>query len=210
MRKICYSLGIFGLACMMGCATGAKVIPGATGETLTWSSEDKRPGWTIEEPAIDGDTMLFVGLAEKYATEPEARDQAMRNVTNQVVRYLGTMAKDKYEKLAVSYGLTSSVVDPTASSREYEKQLAANVAKKVKAKKWYLEKWQTPTGTGYKAFVMATVPTESINDSFKNTAKENMEAAQRKAKEAADDVAKKQADDAAKFWEGMSKQGVVE
>jgi hypothetical protein len=164
----------------------------------------------VEEPEVDGDTMLFVGVAEKYATEPEARDEAMRNVTNTVVRYLGTLAKDKYERVATSFGLTSSVVDPTASARQYEKQLAANVTKRLKAKKWYLEKWNTPTGTGWKAFVLATVPVDAINDSFKDTARNNMLEAQRRAKAAADEVAKKQAENAAEFWEKMTKEGVVE
>ena len=204
MKKICGLLALVSVFAI-GCATSKLAVNGPV-----WSSEEARPKWTVEEPEVDGNTMLFVGVAEKYATESEARDAAMRNVTKHVIRYLGTLAKDKYEKIALSYGLTSSVIDPTASSREYEKQLAANVAKKVKAKKWYVEQWNTSTGTGWKAFVMAAVPTEAINDSFKNTAKSNMQAAQRKAKEAADEVAKKQAEDAAKFWKDASKQGIVE
>jgi len=207
MKKLGMLLWAAVLMFAAGCATGGvKVAPGGP----IWASESERPKWTIEEPEVDGDTMLFVGVAEKYATEPEARDEAMRHVTNNIVRYLGTLAKDKYERVATSFGLTSSVVDPTASARQYEKQLAANVTKKVKAMKWYFEKWDTPTGTGWKAFVLATVPVAEINDSFKQTAKDNMLDAQRQAKAAADEVAKKQAEDAAKFWEDMTKQGVVE
>lgn len=210
MKKV-YVLWAVVLMFASGCATtGVSVAPGAPGEKLIWSSEEERPKWTVEEPEVDSGMMLFVGVAEKYATEAEARDRAMRNATNQVVRYLGTLAKDKYERVATDFGLSSSVVDPTASARTYEKQLAANVAKKLKSKKFYLEQWQTPTGTGWKVFVMATVPLDIINDTFKNSAKDNMIAAQRRAKEAADEVAKKQAQNAADFWEDMSKKGVVE
>jgi hypothetical protein len=210
MRKV-YVLWTVVLLFAVGCAASkVAVAPGGPGETPIWASEKERPKWTVEEPEVDGNTMLFVGLSGKYATEQEARDEAMRNATNNVIRYLGILAKDKYEKVATSFGLSSSVVDPTTSARQYEKQLAANVAKKLKAKKWYLEQWNTPTGTGWKAFVLSTIPIDSVNDSFKNTARDNMLDAQRKAKEAADEVAKKQAENAAKFWEDMTKQGVVE
>jgi len=215
MKKMLGLLGV-ALALVVGCisapveTTKPAAATGAPGEAPIWASEAERPRWTVEEPEVDSGNLIFVGVAEKYATESGARDEALRNATTQVVRYLGTMAKSKYEKVATSYGLSTSVVDPTTSSREYEKQLAANVTKNVKARKWYIEKWNTNSGTGYKTFVMATVTAAAVNDSFKNTAKENMEEAQRKAKEAADEVGRTQADKAAKFWADMSKQGVVE
>lgn len=194
---------------LVGCAAGKAALQ-EPGETLLWSSEETRPKWTIEEPEIDGNIMMFVGVSDRYATESGARDDAIRKATNSIVKYLGTMAKDKYEKVVTSFGLDSSVVDPTASTRQYQKQLSANVAKQVKAQKWYLEKWNTSTGIGWKAFSLATVPVEAINDSFKNTAKQNMLEAQRKAKQAADAVAKDQAEKAAAFWKDMTEQGVVE
>jgi len=206
-----YGLWALVLVFAAGCATSkVGIAPGGPGEKLLWSTDKVRPKWTVEEPEVESDTMLFVGLSGKYATEQEARDEALRDVTTNVIRYLGTLAKDKYEKVATSFGLSSSVVDPTTSTRQYEKQLAANVAQKVKAKKWYIEKWSTPTGIGWKAFVLATVPIDSVNEAFKRTAKENMEEARRKAKEATDEYAKRQAENAAKFWEEMTKQGVVE
>jgi hypothetical protein len=205
-----YSLWAILLMFVVGCAAGEKASAPAPGETLLWSSEETRPKWTIEEPEIDGDIMMFVGVSDRYATEAGARDDAIRKATNSIVKYLGTMAKDKYEKVVTSFGLDSSVVDPTASTRQYQKQLSANVAKKVKAKKWYLEKWNTSTGVGWKVFSLATVPVEAVNDSFKKTAEQNMLEAQRKAKEAADAIAKKQAEKAAEFWKDMTEQGVVE
>lgn len=194
-----------------GCAAAKKAEDTASpGETLLWTSEEERPKWTIEEPDVDGSIMMFVGVSDRYATESGARDDAQRKATNNVVKYLGTMAKDKYEKVATSFGLDSSVVDPTSATRQYQKHLAANVAKQLKVKKWYLEKWNTTTGVGWKVFALASIPLESINDSFKKSAKQNMLDAQRKAKEAADEVAKKQAQKAADFWKDMTEQGVVE
>jgi len=205
------------LAFVTGCTTAqpqqapppAAVVPPPV-ERPVWASEAERPKWTVEDPAVEGTTIFFVGAAERYATEPEARDQAMRNSIKMVVGYLGTQAKDKYEKVATSFGLSSAVVDPTNASREYEKQLSENVVKKAKAKKWYIEQWNYPTGMGYKVFALVSVPVDEVNDAFKQTAKQNMEDAQKAARAASDTQAKSQAENAAKFWEEMTKQGVVE
>jgi len=211
MRKQ-YSLIVMALFLVTGCASNPNMVSKKTGgplETLLWSSQDSRPKWTIEEPDVDGNIMVFVGLSNKYATEKGSRQDAMRNATSNVVKHLGTMAKEKYERVSVSFGLESSVIDPTGSARVYEKQLAANVVKHLKSTKWYLEQWNTPTGIGWKAFVLATIPLDSINESFKRTAKTNLIAAKRRAKDAADEYAKKQADKAVDFWGKMVKEGVV-
>ena len=198
-----------------GCAgkkvTQAPTIPQAdTGEKLLWSSEANRPAWTLEEPATVNGVMSFVGLSGNFATEQLARDDARRNSVNNVVTYMGTLVKNKFEKASVSFGLESKVTDPTASSRAFEKQLAVNVAKQVKAQKWYLEKWQTPTGIAWRAHVAAQVPQAIANDTFKDTAKDMEKKAEQQAREASDEIAKKQAEKAAEFWKQMQDQGLTE
>lgn len=186
------------------------IPPGNTGETLVWSSEPQRPGWTLEEPSSANGTMFFVGISGNFASEQSGREDAKRNAINSIVSYTGTLAKNKFEQARVSFGLESSVVDPTASARIFEKQLAVNVARQVKAKKWYIEKWQTPTGTAHRVFLLAEVPESSVNDSLKDTAKGMAKKAEQQAKEASDDVAKKQAEKAADFWKQMQEQGLSE
>lgn len=172
---------------------------------------ENRPEWIINEPDKEGDDMLFVGLSNVYASEKGARNDAMRDAINKVVQYLGILAKTKYELAALTYNLDSETMDPTRSSRVYEKQVAANVAKKVKATQWYMEREIDQSGKkGYKYFALAKVPLSSINDAFKQTAAQNMKDAQRRAKEAATEQAKRQAENAKNFWEDMQKQGLVE
>ena len=155
--------------------------------------------------------MSFVGLSNVHASEKNAREDARRNAVDAVVQYLGTLAKTKFEQASVSYGLSSEVVDPTTSARNFQKQVAANVARRLKAKKWYMERESDASGKqGYKYFVLATVPVAELDQAFKQTAKKNMEDAQKKAKEAATAQAKQQQEQAAKFWADMQKQGVVD
>ncbi|MBU0729798.1 MAG: hypothetical protein KKE17_04270 [Proteobacteria bacterium] len=214
MKKMIALLGLIAITVLSGCASqesGPVGIPDESAqEKLIWSSQAERPAWTMEEPDTEGDVMSFVGVSDRFASEKGAREDARRNAMESVVKYMGTLVKDKFEKAAVSFGLESSVVDPTASAREFEKQLAVNMASSVKMKSWYMEKWQTTTGVGWQAFVLGKVPRSAIDDTYKNTARAKQKDAEQKAKDAADEVAKAQAEKAADFWKQMQEQGVVE
>ena len=200
---VAIAIGIF------GCSDKSQQISpeGKTQEEVV----RERPEWVMEEPGCDDENCYFVGLSNVYASEKGARDDSMANVYKRVVQYLGTLAKSKIEEASVSYGLNSQTIDPTLSARNYEKQVAANVAKAVKATKLYMERETGSTGKkGYKYFTLAKMPKESINAAFQQTAKKNMEDAQKRAQEAATEQAKQQAENARNFWEDMQKQGLLE
>ena len=170
-----------------------------------------RPDWTMNEPEVEDDKMSFVGMSGLHASEKNARDDARRQAVNAAVQYMGSIAKKKFEQASVSYGLGSEVVDPTTSARTFEKQVSANVARRLRTEKWYMERESDASGKrGYKYFVLATVPMEELDNAFKQSARENIADAQRRAKDAATAQAKKQAEDAASFWADMEKQGLTE
>lgn len=199
---------------LMGCSSNqvrpALDAPTGIDEVLVWSSETKRPGWTMEEPDKLNGLMSFVGLSATHATEKNARNDARRNANSNVVAYTGTLAKNKFENARVDYGLESSVIDPTKSARQFEKQLATNIVNKVKPKKWYAEKWKTNTGIGYRVFVLAQVPEEVLEQSYVQTARDMAKNAEKRVKAAADKLAKEQAEKATEFWKQMESQGLVE
>lgn len=209
-RASYFSIVILALFFMIGCAAQSqKQHQPAT------SSQDpivqQRPEWVMNEPEVEGNDLYFVGISAVHATEKNARNDARRDATNSVVQYLGTLAKTKYEQATVSYGLSSQVVDPTTASRQFEKQVAANVATRMKTTKWYMERETDSIGKkGYKYFTLAKIPKDSLNEAFQNTAEQNMKDAQERAAKAATAQAKKQAEDQAKFWTDMKQQGVVE
>jgi len=213
MKRLVSLLLVVLMAALTGCAGKSVDVPEDPYEKVIWTSNGDagRPAWIYEEPGepVDG-VLTFVGLSDKVSTEKGSRDDARRNATSAVVKYMGTLAKDKFEKATVSFGLQSDVVDPTAGAREFEKQMSVNVANQVKAKNWYIEKLQTPTGVGFVTYVLAQVPQTAVDDTYKSTAKTMAKDAERKAKEAGDAVAKAQAEKAAEFWKQMSDQGVTE
>ena len=216
MRKVISVVVSFLLVILTGCAskvTETKYdveIPKDSQETLIYSSADKRPDWTLTEPdTVDG-VMTFVGLSDRHSTEKASREDARRNATGAVVKYMGTLVKDKWERAATSFGLEGDVIDPTAATNDFQKQLAVQVAKKVKVKTWYIEKWQTPTGAGYQIYALAHVPEATVDESYKETANTLAKAAERKAKEAGDELAKQQAEKAAEFWKQMEERGATD
>ena len=169
-----------------------------------------RPEWTMNEPEEEDGNMFFVGISAVHASEQNARDDARSNSVKAAISYMGTMAKTKIELASTSYGLSSEVVDPTTSGRQYEKQVSANVTRRLKANKWYMERETDASGKrGYKYFVLASIPVKEFDNAFKQTAQQNMDDAKKKAKEAATAQAKEQAEKAADFWKQMKDQGVM-
>lgn len=195
---------IFLAACSSAPPPQATVVP--TGQTVTTS---QRPAWASKEPGTEGQSMVFIGISNPYVTERLARDDAMRNATQRVVEYLGTAAQSKFEEATTSFGLSSAVVDPTLATRSFRQQLSGNVARRLRPSVWYMEREQMSTGTGYVVFVKSLIPIASINEAFQQSAKDNMKAAQDRARQASNDQAKRQADQAAQFWDQISKGGLV-
>lgn len=205
MARIQLVIALLAVALLAACSS----TPKPTGPTSVPMNVSQRPDWTNKEPEADGNNMVFVGISNPYATERGARDDAMRDATQRVVDYLGTAAEDKFQQASTSFGLSSSVVDPTQATRSFQQQLSGNVARRLRAREWYTERQTSSTGTGYVVFVKSEIPTSSINEAFQQTAQDNLKAAQERARQAATDQAKQQADQAAQFWANMAKQGLV-
>lgn len=190
-------------------AQSAPLSPGLS-EQLISPTDKERPGWISVVPDTVNGIMSFVGLSGNPSTEADSRDQAEDDAAKRAVHYMGTLVKDKFEKASTSFGLASSVEDRTVGVNAYEKQLAVNMANKVKGKEYYTEKWQMATGIAYRTFVLAHVSEQALQEASKKTSDEMASKAEQQAKEAADDVARRQAKKAAEFWKQMRDQGVTE
>jgi len=206
-KQISLLMSLFLVAVLAGCSSSKAPTPG---ETEAVDTSD-RPEWVMNEPGVEDDKMFFIGISAVHVSEKNARDDARRNSVNAAIQYLGTMVKSKFEQAQVTYGLASEAMDPTTSARQYEKQVAVNVARRMKAEKWYMERETDASGKkGYKYFVLSGIPVVSLDEAFQQTAKKNMEDAKKRAKEAATEQARRQQEQAADFWAEMQKQGVTD
>jgi len=129
--------------------------------------------------------MSFVGVSTFASTEQKSRKNAFEEATNQVVKYLGTEAKGKVEKIASSFGLASETIDETVGERSFQEQLFGGVARRLKAKVWHDEiKYNAKGEIEYKYFVLAEIPTAELDEAIKEAAQKAAEE-NRKIEEAA-------------------------
>ncbi|MFH1897061.1 MAG: hypothetical protein ABH886_02300 [Candidatus Desantisbacteria bacterium] len=222
MKKILlYSLMLCLTLTFLGCGTEKQIIrdmqvipqitkqaPPSPEEKLLWASHEKRPEWTVNEPRVEGVNLFFVGVSGNYTMENDARDDAYKNAVKGVINYIGIAAKDHFERLLASFGVSSQTVDPTKVSKEVEAQISGGIARKAKANGWYIEKWQDSFGKIYwKGYVLVEVPTTSIDQSYKKVADAEQKAAQQEYEKTKDQFAKDQLEKVMKAFEEAKQKG---
>jgi transcriptional regulator with XRE-family HTH domain len=189
------------------------VDPAPQGEfKLIWSSNEnnKRPSWTVNDPDKKDGNLFFVGVSGKFATEKEARDDSQRHATTNVVKYIGTFATDKFQRISTSYGLSSEITDPTKATRDFEEQLSSAFATQVKVKERYIEQWENKKmkESYYLVYTLAAVSEGVIEKTYGDVLDGKIEEMKKKRDEANEEKAKEQFDNAMKAFEEAKKQGL--
>ena len=209
-KKTKYIIGVLGVSSILlvGCARETTMAPAAV--EAASPSMPERPDWVYNEPSEEDGTLSFVGMSNVHASEQNARKDARRDAINNVVQYLGTMAKTKFEQVTQSYGLSSQIVDPTTAAQQFEKQMSANLAREMKTKTWHPEREKKSGVWGYKYFVLAQIPKSSIDNSFRKSLDQNIKKQQEEAEKAATQKAKEQSENAIDMFRKMKKEGLME
>jgi hypothetical protein len=179
------------------------------GEKLIWSSHSMRPGWTVGEPyMIEGD-FAFVGLSGNQAIEKESREDALRTVIGNIIKYIGTSVVDEFQKIQTSYGLSKEIVNPTNAVRRLEEQISGGLASRVKPVEWYTEKWykKTTSESYYVTFVLARIPKAEIDRAYNEVINETVEDLKNERDKATEQKAKEQFDNAIKAFEDLKVGG---
>jgi hypothetical protein len=209
MRRWLAVIMIIALAGLMwGCGGTAKTPEDTPLEKLLDRSTKERPAWTLKKPETKSGVMYVVGVSMDMANEQLGRSRAMQNARTEMSNYLGTLVKAKIEQANIDFGLASDVVDPTASAREYGKQMSANFISQLEGTKFYWEQRKKLTGIGYRYFALCRIPEKMINDGVREDAAKRLQDAQRRAKEQSDRVAKEQLEKAGAMWAQLEQQGL--
>jgi|JI10StandDraft_1071094.scaffolds.fasta_scaffold49504_3 hypothetical protein len=137
------------------------------GEKLMFRSHDTAPAWRFKEVESDDKFHYFTGLSAKVATEKLGREDALNNNIQNVVKYYGVAFKEKLESIMTSYKLDSEIVDPTNVQRKFSSQVTDGLAKRVKPKEWYVERWQNNLNENwFQVYLFATVPVKYVKDAY--------------------------------------------
>ncbi len=189
-------VSVFALFSIIGCAAQPQ-------STTPTQSRADRPEWTNSEPDDEDGNKFFVGLSAVFSTEQSARDNALENATDRVVKYLGTFAKGKSLRMAKNFGLKSEKIDETLAGRAFQEQIYGSVARQVKSKDWHCE-------IQWKCFVLARIPTTVLDDALKNAHENAEKDALKRSKDANTSAAKEQALNEAEFHAQMKKDGFLD
>jgi hypothetical protein len=184
--------------------------PGSTSdEKLIWKSHDKIPEWAFKEPDISDNYLYFTGISGNSKTEQDAQADALRTALQRVSTYIGSFFQEKYEKVTVSYGLSSQVADPASAARKFEEALTSALTKKVKPKEWYIEKWQRkkPKEIFFLVRLLAYVPKTGVDESYQEATKVTTDDLKKQRDAVADDKAKSQYDNVMKAFDDAAKTG---
>ncbi|GEM_PF-1808219 len=211
-------LMVIPLFIIMGCGGGKQAViqnqgnvqtPPQTGDDeLIFKSAPQPPAWVYNEPEGDADSFYFVGISGKFATEKDGRDDAYNNSIQNVVKYLGSFFQEKLEKIVTTYGLSSQIVDPTKAARNFQEQLTGGLAKKVKAKEWYVEQWKTKLNEAYFVVkLLSKVPKVSIDEAYKTGMDSELEALKKQRDAIADKKAKAQFENAMEAFKKAKDEG---
>ena len=129
------------------------------------ASMEKRPPWTLAEPDDEGDKHFLIGISGNFATERDAREDALRHAREEFARYTGVEVTELDEISRSIYGLSSNTLDATVSGKNQTKQEANALVSRVKPKNYYFETLQSQCGgknlgVSYQYWVLAEVPIE--------------------------------------------------
>lgn len=198
------------LNCLLIISIAFFVLAGCGGSKPEPPDVSQRPPWIMNEPEVEGSDLYFVGLSLVYASEQGARDNAIVNANKRIIQYLGSEVKSKFERAVVTYGLSSDAIDPVGATREFERLFAKNATHQVKPQKWYMEREQTATGSGYKYFVLAKVPKYTLDQAYQETLKQAKKQSEAKVRGDRKAATAGQAEKAAKMWADLEKQGLID
>ena len=164
-----------------------------------------RPKWVDFEPEPTYEDLFFVGMSsEKVATEKDARDEAGKDATANVVRYIGRFFKEELTTKIARFGLSSNIVDPTKAAMGFEKHLSGALARRIKPVEWYREKGQSPAREDYfKVCVLVKVPKLSINEAYQSACDNEIENLKKQRDTATEEQAKKQIENAIDMFQKM-------
>lgn len=113
--------------------------------------------WTRTVPN-DLDGIYFVGVSNPYPTERLARDDAMRDAREQVVRYLGEFLTEESGSVQLTSGKAESL-EVLINDDKVKSAINGGVARAVKDRKWCgPETLPTPSGEKQTMKVLAYYP----------------------------------------------------
>ncbi|MFQ5647549.1 MAG: hypothetical protein ACE5GM_11525, partial [bacterium] len=161
-----FSLKKFFISFVLSCFTISCASWIKRSNVLIEASHDIPPDWLTSPPENDGRFEYFIGQSQNFSSETTSRKEALDDAIDKYTRYCGVSVKIISTSLDQTSGLDSQVLGTSVSRRKKGKQEAEAYVSSIKAKEWYILKYQLydkqglPTKTAWKTTVLVKVPVE--------------------------------------------------
>jgi hypothetical protein len=111
-------------------------------EELVFSHPETRPAWAASgvTKAEDGD-YRFTGVSRRFTTEQQARTDALQDAREQITAYLVTDVKREVNRVTVTSGSSSQILDPGSVQEEITRLLSATTLVGTAASEFYIQRW---------------------------------------------------------------------
>jgi hypothetical protein len=136
-------------------------------EKLVESYPDTKPDWLINVPQKENDNLVFIGISDKFRSEKDACENALKNAVQKFAAYCGVEIEDLARTIKTGYNLSSEITDATKSEISATKQIVNAYVSRMKAGNWYIEKYEKFDDKKYReifyiAYVKANIPEEEF------------------------------------------------
>ena len=155
MRKTLPLLGVLSALLLLLGACASKHHPIGYEELL---SGDDQPRWTLEPAREDSkEAKAFCGTSHNFASEAEARDNALQNARQQIIDAMGTFGQHMIDQVISSTGTASAILDP-GMVLDDATRMVSEAEIRTRAREFHVQKWARTTQLGleyyYRAYVL--------------------------------------------------------
>lgn len=136
-------------------------------EEVVWSTQESRPGWTVEQTVTDGEFYFFVGESSRFATEKGAKQNARLNASAKASQYFSNEAEVRAMEERSSAGSSTGYGDEKVKTLNVETMHSRALVNKINPDKWYLEMWRDKKGKSFwKAYVLSSIVAKDANEVY--------------------------------------------
>ncbi len=180
-------------------------------------------GWTLNKPVLpdwvnkpgkfsDKENLVFVGVSRKYATESDARDDALRSALDQIVRYFQSSVGLKMLDVAKKKNLSNEIVNPAIVGEVIRKEISVATLKSMYVNEYYTLHAQK-FGNGawgddyYVSYAMVKLPRSVIKQIREDMIRQAQERIRQEIAKTKNEQRKQLLREAEKDFEKLKKEG---
>jgi len=151
---------------LAACASGPSQPSGFVRYEVIETSSPQKPVWIHQVPDETG-KHIFIGQSGYFASEQQARSDALRDAITKYAQYLGVEVSTFDDTLRQLESTESAIQDAQIKRQSRTTMQSNNLASRAKARTWYIEKLyqkqgESILGIAYQTWVEVTVPNSEV------------------------------------------------